>query len=176
VESTIRYSKSERDNAPDCQSRRWYPRRLLRSSHFLSSICATGRDGCRSIRSRPTLPIRPQRRTSARSSKSVRPNHAKAETDVFPESCSKRTSDINALTGIDLNILLDLGKQITELPSDLNPDPKVRTFAKVRWETIEKGAGINMATAEGFRDRSGQGRSHRVGALGDRRRPACGGA
>ena len=35
----------------------------------MSSICATGRDGCRSIRSRPTLPIRPQRRTSARSSK-----------------------------------------------------------------------------------------------------------
>jgi hypothetical protein len=51
--------------------RSWYPRRVLRSSHFLSSICATRRDGCRPIRSRPALPMRPQRRTSARSSKSV---------------------------------------------------------------------------------------------------------
>ena len=32
------------------QARSWYPRRLLRSSHFVSSICATRLDGCRSIR------------------------------------------------------------------------------------------------------------------------------
>ena len=38
------------------QALSWYPRRLFRSSHFLSSICATGRDGCRSIRSRPSAP------------------------------------------------------------------------------------------------------------------------
>ena len=39
--------------------------------HFASSICATRRDGCRSIRSRPAFPMRPQWRTSAKSSKSV---------------------------------------------------------------------------------------------------------
>ena len=38
------------------QARSRYPRRRLRSSHFSSSICATRRDGCRSIRSTPRAP------------------------------------------------------------------------------------------------------------------------
>jgi len=45
----------------DYQARNSYPRRLLRLSHFLSSICATRRDGCRSMRSRPALLMRPHR-------------------------------------------------------------------------------------------------------------------
>ncbi len=53
------------------QSRSGYPRRFLRSSHFSSPICAAGLEGCNSIRSRPTLPMRPHRRTSAKPSKSV---------------------------------------------------------------------------------------------------------
>ena len=51
-------------------ARSWYPRRLLRSSHFVSSIERPDGTGA-AMRSRPTLPMRSQRRTSPRSSKSV---------------------------------------------------------------------------------------------------------
>ncbi len=79
---------------------------------------------------------------------SLRMNESAAETNVFPEMNPKRASDANAATGIDSGVLRALGERITEIPADLAPDPKVRAFAKARWDTLERGADINMATAE----------------------------
>ena len=79
---------------------------------------------------------------------SLRMNESAAETNVFPEMNPKRASDANAATGINFGVLRALGERITEIPADLAPDPKVRAFAKARWDTLERGADINMATAE----------------------------
>ena len=76
------------------------------------------------------------------------PNQSAPETDVFPEINGKRASVRNAATGIPIPVLLGLGRTITEIPADFVVDPKVRAFARQRWESIQKGAGINMATAE----------------------------
>jgi 2-oxoglutarate dehydrogenase E1 component len=76
------------------------------------------------------------------------PNEGAPETVVFPEINCKRASERNVATGVPIPVLLGLGKTITEIPADLVVDPKVQAFAKHRWESIQKGAAINMATAE----------------------------
>jgi 2-oxoglutarate dehydrogenase E1 component len=77
----------------------------------------------------------------------LKPNDGVTEIDVFPEVNSKRM-ETNGATGIPLPIFLSLAKTITEIPGDFTPDPKVLAFAKARRDSIEKGVGINMATAE----------------------------
>jgi 2-oxoglutarate dehydrogenase E1 component len=78
----------------------------------------------------------------------LKPNDIITDTDVFPEVNGKRTLETDGATGVPLTTLLTLGKAITEIPADFTPDPKVLTFARARRDSIEKGAGINMATAE----------------------------
>lgn len=75
-------------------------------------------------------------------------NDVLAETNVFPETHSGCGSDIDSTTGVDLETLQRLGRAISDIPGDFAPDPKVRSFLTSRWDSIQKGAGINMATAE----------------------------
>jgi 2-oxoglutarate dehydrogenase E1 component len=78
----------------------------------------------------------------------IRPNQAAAEINVFPEARGKFSSEENPVTGVEASALLALGREITELPAGFSPDPKVRAFLRTRRESLEKGSGINMATAE----------------------------
>jgi 2-oxoglutarate dehydrogenase E1 component len=77
-----------------------------------------------------------------------RPNDVAAETNVFPEARTKVASEPNPITGVDADTLLTLGRKITQIPEGFAADPKVRAFNKVRLESLEKGYGINMASAE----------------------------
>lgn len=78
----------------------------------------------------------------------LRLNDVLAETNVFPETQTGCGSETDPQTGIDPETLHNLGRAITNIPDDLAPDAKVRTFLSSRWSTIQKGLGINMATAE----------------------------
>ncbi|HEY1944971.1 MAG TPA: 2-oxoglutarate dehydrogenase E1 component [Roseiarcus sp.] len=78
----------------------------------------------------------------------LRMNEIATETNVFPETNPKRTSEVEPSTGMDLDTLLSLGKTLTDIPDDFMPDPKVRAFARARWDSLARGTGINMATAE----------------------------
>ncbi|WGR93414.1 thiamine pyrophosphate-dependent enzyme [Bradyrhizobium sp. ISRA435] len=78
----------------------------------------------------------------------LRLNDVLAETTVFPETETGCGSETDPQTGIDSETLLNLGRAITNIPDDLVPDVKVRTFLSYRWNTIQKGSDINMATAE----------------------------
>ncbi len=77
-----------------------------------------------------------------------RMNEIATETNVFPEANPKRSSGAEPSTGMDPETLLALGKSLTDIPNDFTPDPKVRAFAKARWDSLATGSGINMATAE----------------------------
>lgn len=78
----------------------------------------------------------------------LRLNDVLAETNVFPETQTEGSSEADPQTGVDSETLHSLGKVITSIPDDLTLDAKVRTFLSSRWDSIEKGTGINMATAE----------------------------
>ncbi|NOJ50822.1 2-oxoglutarate dehydrogenase E1 component [Bradyrhizobium archetypum] len=78
----------------------------------------------------------------------LRLNDVLTETIVFPETPNGSTSETDPETGVDSNTLCSLGRAITELPDDFEPDPKVRAFLRSRWASIEEGIGLNMATAE----------------------------
>jgi len=78
----------------------------------------------------------------------LRLNDIVSETNVFPETTAKRSLDVDTPTGLDRDTLLALGKTITDIPDDFSPSPKIQAFAKSRRESLEKVAGINMATAE----------------------------
>lgn len=51
-------------------------------------------------------------------------------------------------TGVDLDRLRHLGRRLTDLPEDFEPDPRVRRFLDERRASIEEGQRINWATAE----------------------------
>lgn len=78
----------------------------------------------------------------------LRLNDVLAETNVFPETQTKGDAESDPKTGVESETLHSLGRSITCIPDDLRPDTKVRAFLSSRWESIEKGTGINMATAE----------------------------
>ncbi|KRR29912.1 2-oxoglutarate dehydrogenase E1 component [Bradyrhizobium retamae] len=78
----------------------------------------------------------------------LRLNDVLTETIVFPETQNGWGSETDPETGVDCDTLSSLGRTITELPDDFEPDPKVRAFLWSRWDSIDKGSGLNMATAE----------------------------
>lgn len=51
-------------------------------------------------------------------------------------------------TGVDLTLLKNIGKQICNLPSDVNPHPQVKKVYEARLQSIESGEGIDWATGE----------------------------
>ncbi len=51
-------------------------------------------------------------------------------------------------TGVDHDLLIEVGQAISTVPSHLTPHPKVSQFYKARLESIQEGTGINFATAE----------------------------
>ena len=75
-------------------------------------------------------------------------NEIVKETNVFPEANPKRALEVEPSTGVDPETLLSVGKSLTDIPDNFTPDQKVRAFAKARWDSLTRGAGINMATAE----------------------------
>lgn len=78
----------------------------------------------------------------------LRLNDALTQTIVFPETRAGYGSEIDPETGLNSETLHRLGRAITEIPDDLAPDNKVRAFLRSRWDSIRKGIGLNMATAE----------------------------
>ncbi|WP_420969485.1 2-oxoglutarate dehydrogenase E1 component [Bradyrhizobium sp. B120] len=78
----------------------------------------------------------------------LRFNDVLAETIVFPKTQIGYGSETDPHTGVDLETLRSLGRTITEIPDDLSPNAKARAFLKFRWDGIQKGIGITMATAE----------------------------
>ncbi|MDH2406578.1 2-oxoglutarate dehydrogenase E1 component [Bradyrhizobium sp. SSUT18] len=75
-------------------------------------------------------------------------NDALTETIVFPQPEAAHGSETDQETGVDSETLHSLGRAITELPDDFAPDAKVRAFLRSRLDSIRKGVGLNMATAE----------------------------
>jgi 2-oxoglutarate dehydrogenase E1 component len=75
-------------------------------------------------------------------------NDVLAEANVFPEASAARGAETDPETGVDSKTLYGLGRAITSAPDDFATDPKVVAFLKSRWDSIDKGAGLNMATAE----------------------------
>jgi 2-oxoglutarate dehydrogenase E1 component len=51
-------------------------------------------------------------------------------------------------TGLDTDRLMELGLKMTTLPEEFNPHPQIRRIFKNRMESIERGSGIDWATAE----------------------------
>ena len=51
-------------------------------------------------------------------------------------------------SGVDKNKLMELAGQLSSYPSNFNPYPKLDRLLKKRLETVEKGSGIDWATAE----------------------------
>jgi 2-oxoglutarate dehydrogenase E1 component len=78
----------------------------------------------------------------------LRLNDVLAETNVFPVTQTGCGAEIDPETGVDSETLHSLGRAITEVPDDLGADAKVRAFLRSRWDSIDKGTGLNMATAE----------------------------
>ena len=52
------------------------------------------------------------------------------------------------VTAVDIEILRQVGLQMTEIPSHINVHPKLQRVLKNRRESIEQGGGIDWATAE----------------------------
>lgn len=52
------------------------------------------------------------------------------------------------VTGVDLQIIRDLGDQITKLPSDLKPHRQIAKIYELRNQSLKNGEGIDWATAE----------------------------
>ena len=77
-----------------------------------------------------------------------RPNSGAEETDIFPEAPADHGRTTEPATGVEVETLLGLARRITAIPADFDPDPKVKSFAKVRLDSIETDSGFNMATAE----------------------------
>lgn len=78
----------------------------------------------------------------------LRLNDVLDETNVFPETQTGCGLETDPQTGIDSDTLHTLGRAITNIPDDFAPDAKVRTFLSSRLDAVQKGLGINMATAE----------------------------
>ena len=51
-------------------------------------------------------------------------------------------------TGVTLDVLKGIGKQITAFPSTFKPHPQIAKIFQARGQSIEKGEGIDFATAE----------------------------
>jgi len=75
-------------------------------------------------------------------------NSGTQETIVFAEQRSKGTSELNPVTGLPIEMLVELGSKITAIPDHYNPDPKVKAFAQKRFDAIANDGPINLATAE----------------------------
>ncbi len=71
-----------------------------------------------------------------------------AETDIFapPQPPGPMPSDVG--TGVERDRLLALTRLIANLPADLVPDGKVRSFLNARLQSVEQDSGFNIATAE----------------------------
>jgi len=51
-------------------------------------------------------------------------------------------------TGVEINILRDLGKKITTIPEGFTAHPQLKKIYEARYKSIEEGKGIDWATAE----------------------------
>lgn len=75
-------------------------------------------------------------------------NDVLAETNIFPEAQTECACETDPRTGVESETLQSLGRAITNVPDGFRLDAKVRAFLTSRWDSIQKGIGINMATAE----------------------------
>lgn len=75
-------------------------------------------------------------------------NIAAQETIVFPQQRATGLAGNDLQTGLALATLRDLGRAVTAIPDSFDPAPKVRIFNQTRFDNIENGGPIDIATAE----------------------------
>ncbi|CAO3436386.1 2-oxoglutarate dehydrogenase E1 component [Azospirillum doebereinerae] len=75
-------------------------------------------------------------------------NSGATETDIFPEARPAAGGAADPATGVDADALVALTHTITAIPADFEPDPKVKSFARARLDSVDKDTGFTMATGE----------------------------